>query len=601
MSASVNTTSMGHFPKAPLPGAVVDAEAARTLPTPTEQPQGLKHWLMRFQRELWLVGLFSGVANLMMLAPTLYMLQVYDRVLVSRSELTLIAVSVITLFFLMLMTFSEWVRSRVLVRVGVRMNDLLAQRVFRATFDAHLHRPGSQPAKPLADLTELRQFLTGNGTLAFFDAPWTPIYIMVLFLLHPVLGWAAIGFALLQAAVAYVGNRKALEPAQALAMRQRQSLAQVQVKLRTSESVQAMGMLGALQHRWNAYQAAYLAQHAHTHGAQHRMTAISKWLRYAQQSLALGLGALLVVNGELSAGAMIAANVLTTRALAPIDMLVGSWKGFLGARHAYQGLSALLDEFGSEPGDGVQKLPPSGAVRLQNVSAAAPASGTDQPPIVYGLNLTLQPGAITVVMGPSGSGKSTLAKVLLGIWPARSGVVWWGERPLSAWLPEERGDSVGYLPQDVELFEGTMADNIARLAQVDSPRVIEAARMAGLHETILRFPQGYNTPVGPAGGALSGGQRQRLGLARAVYGKPWLVVLDEPNANLDDVGEAALLQAVLQLKAAGAVVMLISHRPSVLRVADQLVWMQNGQVAHAGPRDDVLRALQPTAAAAPQA
>ena len=595
MSAVVDTTTMNHS-KTPT---FTDAVDAQVVPTLADRPQGLKHWLMHFRRELWLVGLFSGVANLMMLAPTLYMLQVYDRVLVSRSGLTLVAVSVITLFFLVLMTFAEWVRGRVLVRVGVRMSDLLAQRVFRATFDAHLHSPGAQPAKPLADLTELRQFLTGNGTLAFFDAPWTPIYITVLFLLHPVLGWTAIGFALLQAVVAFVSNRRALEPAQALAACQRQSLSQVQVKLRTSESVQAMGMLGALQRRWNAYQAAYLLQHARTHGAQHRMTAVSKWLRYAQQSLVLGGGALLVVRGELSAGAMIAANVLTTRALAPIDMLVGSWKGFLSARYAYRELSALLDRFGSNPEAVVQKVPPSGAVRLHNVSAAAPSQGADQPAIVSGLNLTLQPGAITVVMGPSGSGKSTLAKVLLGIWPARDGVVLWGERPLTAWLPEERGDNVGYLPQDVELFEGTMAENIARLAQVDASRVIDAARMAGLHETILRFPQGYNTPVGAGGGVLSGGQKQRLGLARAVYGSPKLVVLDEPNANLDDVGESALLHAVLQLKAAGAVVMLISHRPSVLRVADQLVLMQNGCVAHAGPRDDVLRAMQ--AAVAPQA
>ena len=595
--------SMGHPVKASSIGAVltVDAPTTHTVTDALAAPKGLKHWLMQFRRELWLVGLFSGVANLMMLAPTLYMLQVYDRVLVSRSELTLIAVSLITLFFLLLMVFSEWVRGRVLVRVGVRMNDLLAQRVFHATFDAHLRRPVLQPAKPLSDLTELRQFLTGNGTIAFFDAPWTPIYIGVLFLLHPVLGWTAIGFALLQAGVAYVGNRNSIEPAQALASRQRQSVAQVQVKLRTSESVQAMGMLSSLQNRWNVYQAGYLKQHALTHGAQHRMTAVSKWLRYAQQSLALGLGALLVVNGELSAGAMIAANVLTTRALAPIDMLVGSWKGFLSTRHAYRGLSDLLDEFGSEAGGSVQKLPPSGAVRLEDVSAAAPATGPGGPTIVSNVNLTLQPGSITVVMGPSGSGKSTLAKVLLGIWSTCSGAVWWGERPLDAWMPEERGNSVGYLPQDVELFEGTMAENIARLAEVDSPRVIEAARMAGLHETILRFPQGYNTPVGPAGGALSGGQRQRLGLARAVYGKPWLVVLDEPNANLDDVGEAALLQTVLQLKAVGAVVMLISHRPSVLRVADQLVWMQNGRVVHAGPRDDVMRALERAAPATPRA
>lgn len=552
---------------------------------------GLKHWLMRFQRELIVVGVLSMVANLMMLAPTLYMLQVFDRVLSSRSELTLVVLSLVTLFFFAMMAFAEWSRSRVLVRVGVSMNNLLAERVFRATFDAHLHRPGLQPARPLIDLTELRQFLTGNGVIAFFDAPWLPIYIAVLFFLHPVLGWSAIGFGVLQVAVAYVGHRRSLEPAHALSMQQQQSLAQVQAKLRTSESVQAMGMVPSLFKRWQVFQEGYLAQHAQTHGAQYRITAISKWLRYAQQSLALGIGALLVIRGELSPGAMIAANVLTTRALSPIDLLVGSWRGFLGARQSYQRLASLLDEFDSDDVQ-VNKVLPQGALRLEGVSAGAPAAESARLPIIHGVQLVLEPGQITVVMGPSGSGKSTLAKVLLGIWPVSAGGVWWGERPLDAWTPEERGQAVGYLPQDVELFEGSMADNIARLGEVESEKVIAAAKLAGLHETILRFPNGYNTPVGPTGGALSGGQRQRLGLARAVYGEPLLVVLDEPNANLDDVGEAALMQALSQLRARGAVVMLISHRPGVLRVADQLVIMRDGAIAQAGARDDVLASLQ---------
>ena len=566
-----------------------DAQGSDRASRTPVQPKGLKHWLLHFRRELWVVGIFSMVANLMMLAPTLYMLQVFDRVLSSRSELTLLVLSLITLFLFAVMAFAEWSRSRVLVRVGVRMNELLSQRVFRASFDAHLTHPGLQPAKPLSDLTELRQFLTGNGIIVFFDAPWTPIYIMVLFLLHPVLGWTAVGFALLQAGVAYWTNYRSTVPAQALGLRQSQSIGQIQAKLRTSESVEAMGMLSALYQRWQVYQQAYLEQHAATHGAQHRASAISKWLRYAQQSMALGVGALLVIDGQLSAGAMIAANVLSSRALAPIDMLVGSWRGFLSAKQAYLRLSALLNEFDGEITP-FQKVPPKGVVRIRNAVVAAPGS---QIAILNGVNLDLHPGTVTVVLGVSGSGKSTLARAVLGVWPTISGAVWWGERPLDAWSAEERGSSIGYLPQDVELFEGSLADNIARMGDVKSEQVIAAAKLAGLHEAILRFPKGYDTPTGPGGGMLSGGQRQRLGLARAVYGEPSLVVLDEPNANLDDVGEIALLQAVLQLKARGVAVMLVSHRTGVLQVADQLVVMKDGLIQHVGPRDDVLRALSP--------
>lgn len=560
-------------------------------------PKGLKYWLGKFRRELWVVGIFSMVANLMMLAPTLYMLQVFDRVLSSRSELTLVVLSLVTLFLFAVMAFAEWSRSRVLVRVGVRMNDLLSVRVFRASFDAHLRRPGMQPARPLNDLTELRQFLTGSGTIAFFDAPWTPIYLAVLFFLHPMLGWSAIAFALVQAAMAYWGHRRSLEPAQALSRAQMQSVAQVQAKLRTSEAVEAMGMLESLRQRWQSYQDGYLQQHAITHGSQHRVTAVSKWVRYAQQSLALGMGALLVIDGELSAGAMIAANVLTTRALAPIDMLVGSWRGFLSARQAYQRLSTLLDEFDGEQSP-FQKLPAQGLVRMEHVVAGAPNADREQPPILRGVSLALPPGTVTVIMGPSGSGKSSLARVLLGVWPAGSGTVWWGERPMDAWSHEELGPLIGYLPQDVELFEGSIAENIARLGEVDSAQVIAAAKTAGLHDALLRFPKGYDTPVGMAGGILSGGQRQRLGLARALYGQPALIVLDEPNANLDDVGETALLQAVVQMSARGAAVVLISHRTGVLKVADNVVVMRAGQIVHSGPRDDVLKAVSAANAAA---
>jgi ATP-binding cassette subfamily C exporter for protease/lipase len=561
------------------------------MSTPNTSPQRLRHWLKTVRQDWWVVGLFSMVTNLMMLAPTLYMIQVFDRVLVSHSELTLLALSLVTVFLLAMMTFAEWSRSRLLVRLGVRLNNLLSQRVFKASFEAHLTRPGLQPAKPLADLNEVRQFLTGQSVTAFFDAPWTPIFIAVLFFLHPVLGWTAIGFGALQTMVAYLTHRQALQPVQALGRQQSLSVGHVQTKLRNADAIAAMGMLESLRQRWQANQNAYLAQHATTHGAQHRAKVISKWLRYAQQSLALGTGAWLVIRGELSPGAMIAANVLATRALAPIDLLVGNWQAFLSARQAHQRLSALLDEFDGEA-TALQKVLPTGSVRLENVTACAPGSET---PILKEVSLTISPGTVTVVMGASGSGKSTLARVLLGVWPPQSGTVWWGERPLEAWSPEERGATVGYLPQDVELFEGSLADNIARLSSVDAPRVIAAAQLTGLHDMILRFPKGYDTPIGVGGVLLSGGQRQRLGLARAVYGDPALVVLDEPNANLDDAGEAALMQAVTQLRARGAAVLLISHRTSTLRIADQLVVMHSGRIQHAGPRDAVLRQLSPKA------
>lgn len=566
-----------------------ETRANSDAPTTT----GLGFWLRQFKRELVVVAIFSMVANLMMLAPTMYMLQVYDRVLSSRSELTLLVLSLIALFLFAIMAFAEWSRSRVLVRAGIRMDEVLAARVFRASFDAHLAHPVAMPGRAMRDLTELRQFLTGNGTIAAFDAPWTPIYIAVLFMLHPLLGWTSIAFAVLQAAIAYWGHRRSVGPAHALAESQTAMMTQVQTKIRMAEAVVSMGMVERLLAKWQAPHAEYMRQHATTHGAQHRMTAISKWLRYAQQSMSLGVGGLLVIDGQLSGGAMIAANVLMSRALGPIDMLVGTWRMYLSARDAFGRLDELLRNHG-EPDPLLSKVPPSGEVRLVQVSAGAPGSTQA---ILQDVSLALAPGTITVVMGPSGSGKSTLARVLLGVWPSASGAVWWGERPLQAWADDERGPHVGYLPQDVELFDGSMADNIARMGEVNPERVIAAAQMAGLHDTLLRLPKGYDTRLGEAGGVLSGGMRQRLGLARAVYGAPELVVLDEPNANLDEAGEAALAAAVQQLRANGAAVVLISHRPQVIALADQLVLLRAGRVQLAGPRDTVLHELRRTAGA----
>ena len=552
------------------------------------QRSELTQALWTFRREFLVVGVFSMVANVLMLSPTLYMLQVYDRVMVSRSELTLLAMSLITLFLFCVMAFAEWMRSRVLVRSGVRLDAMLGTRVFNASFEANLAPSGVSPARSFGDLIQIRQFLTGNGILAFFDTPWTPVYMAVLFILHPMLGWLALFFAAVQGALAWFGHRSTVAPAEEASKASSEASMYLQGKLRNAEVLEPMGMVHNLRPRWaQRHDQAQLLQ-GRAQALTHRITAWSKFIRYAQQSLALGAGALLVIDGQLSPGGMIAANVLMTRALAPIDMLVGTWRGFIGARGAFGRLEALLAAH-PERDPALSRVAPQGAITLREVVAVAPGRAE---PILKGVNLAVAPGTVTVVLGPSGSGKSTLARCMVGIWPGVSGEVLLDGLPISGWDRNELGPYLGYLPQDIELFEGSIAENIARFGDVSPEKVIAAARSAGLHEMILRFPKGYDTPIGEAGNLLSGGQRQRIGLARAVYGDPVLVVLDEPNANLDDVGEAALVRTVQELKAKGRTVFLITHRPGIVAVADRLLILRNGMVQTEGPRDEVLASMR---------
>jgi ATP-binding cassette subfamily C exporter for protease/lipase len=543
-------------------------------------------WL--FRREFLIVGIFSMIANVLMLAPTLYMLQIYDRVLASQSELTLLAMSLLTLFLFAVMGFAEWMRSRVLVSAGVRLDKQLSTHVFNASFEARLSQSGSASSRSFGDLIQIRQFLTGNGIFAFFDAPWTPIYMAVLFFLHPWLGVLGVVFALIQAALAWFGHRHTLAPSEAAATANADAGSFLQGKLRNAEVLESMGMIRSLQARWAGHHQTYLDRAAVSQHLTHRITAISKFLRYTQQSLALGAGALLVIDGQLSPGGMIAANVLMGRALAPIDMIVGSWRQFIGMRAAFTRLEALLLEFPPRDPD-FKRVPPKGDIVLTNVFANAPGRET---PILQNINLSVPAGTVTAVLGPSGSGKSTLARVLVGIWPDVTGLVVLNGLPIAGWNRIELGPHLGYLPQDVELLEGSIAENIARFGYVDSELVIEAAQSAGLHEMILRFPKGYDTSIGEAGNLLSGGQRQRIGLARAIYGNPVMIVLDEPNANLDDAGEAALLKTVQLLKTKGTTVFLITHRPGAVAVADRILMLRDGQVQADGPRDAVLAALQ---------
>lgn len=548
----------------------------------------LSRTLWEFRYEFVVAGVFSMVANLLMLTPTVYMLQVYDRVMLSQSMGTLMAVSLITLFFFGVLTFAEWSRSKLLVSSGVRMDELLSKRLFHASYDAYLNPAVKNPSRAFNDLTEVRQFLTGNGIFAFFDAPWAPIYIAVLFMLHPWLGVMAILFAAIQASLAWWGSN-ASKPAQAVASKSQQDAGSyLQSKFRNAEVIESMGMLSHLYRRWAEQNTRAMGHALNAQDVTGRVVAWSKFIRYTQQSLALGGGALLVIQGELSPGAMIAANVLMTRALAPIDLMVGTWPGFLSAKEAFVRLRDLLEAHPLRVKNELTMVP-KGDVVLKELVASAPGR---KEPILKGISAIMPAGTVTVVLGASGSGKSTLARVLLGIWPHGKGDVLLDGEPILKWDRMGLGPHIGYLPQDIELFDGTIAENIARAGQVVSEKVIAAAEASGLHQMILRFPKGYDTPMGEAGGLLSGGQRQRIGLARALYGEPALVVLDEPNANLDDEGEAALVRAVQVMKAKGKTVVLISHRPGIVGVADRLLILNQGTVQASGPRDGVLAALQ---------
>jgi ATP-binding cassette subfamily C exporter for protease/lipase len=446
------------------------------------------------------------------------------------------------------------------------------------------------PARSFNDLLQLRQFLTGNGIFAFFDVPWVPIYIAVCFFLHPLIGWLSVLFALIQLSMAWLSHRLSAPPAEAAQIAQVDVSQYVQNKVRNVEVIESMGMVSNLRAQW---------WRRHMHGLEagstvadltHRLAATSKFVRYSQQSLALGAGALLVIDGQITPGAMIATNVLMSRALAPIDLLVGSWRTAITASDAFKRLKTLLhahpeDDF--EPG--LRRAEPGGEVVLRNLVATAPGRPL---PIMKNINLTIPSGQVLVVLGASGSGKSTLARVILGIWADLKGEVLLDGLPISSWSRAQLGPHLGYLPQDIELFDGTVGENIARFGMVDSEQVIAAATSAGLHEMILRFPRGYDTPMGEAGSVLSGGQRQRIALARAIYGTPALVVLDEPNANLDDAGEVALANTVKTLRELGSTVVLISHRQGVVTLADRLLIMADGQVSVEGPRDAVLAALR---------
>ncbi|SFP69908.1 ATP-binding cassette, subfamily C, exporter for protease/lipase [Ectopseudomonas composti] len=544
--------------------------------------------LFRLRHSFYALAAFSGVINLLMLTPAIYMLQVYDRALVSSNLTTLMMLTVLVISLYILMALLETVRSSVLIRVGNRFDMMLNQRLFSAAFERNLRRAGGSPAQALQDLAQVRQLLTGNSLFAFFDAPWTPLYLLIIYLVHPLLGLVTLVGSLLLVILAWLTEISTRQP---LAEANQTSLACgsfANNNLRNAEVIEAMGMLPAIQRRWFGNHLKVLELQTLASDRAAYIAGTSRFVRVTLQSLILGAGALLAIQGEITPGMMIACSVLSGRAMAPVEQVISAWKQVLSSRAAWARLSELLHDFPlRKPSMSLPK--PVGMLHVENLFAGAPGTSTA---VLRGISFSLSPGEALGVIGPSASGKSTLARLLTGIWPAQSGKVRLDGADLYQWHKAELGPWLGYLPQDVELFEGSIADNIARFGEIDSQAVIRAAQQAGVHEMILRMPQGYDTHIGTDGSALSGGQKQRIGLARALYGDPALVILDEPNANLDDLGEAALLTAVHALKAQGKTLVLISHRPTVLSAVDKVLVLREGSVQLFGNREEVFAALR---------
>ncbi|CAD5201415.1 type I secretion system permease/ATPase [Pseudomonas sp. FEN] len=543
------------------------------------------------------VACFTALINLLMLVPSIYMLQVYDRVLTSQNETTLVMLTLMVVGFFAFIGLLEVLRSFIVIRIGSALERRLNLRVYQAAFERNLSRGEGQAGQALGDLTHIRQFLTGPALFAFFDAPWFPIYLLVIFLFNPWLGvFASVGVLLL-IALACLNESMTQKPLSEASGYSQRSSQLASSHLHNAEIIQAMGMLGALRRRWFQVHSGFLARQNRASDIGAVITSLSKMLRLCLQSLVLGLGALLVIKGEMTAGMMIAGSILMGRVLSPIDQLIAVWKQWSTAKLAYQRLDGLLREFPEVQGQ--MSLPaPQGQVAFEQVSAGPPGkSGAT----LHLVSFSLAPGEVLGVLGASGSGKSTLARVLVGVWPTLGGTVRLDGADLHRWDRDDLGPHIGYLPQDIELFSGSIAENIARFAEVDSAKVVEAARQAGVHELILRLPQGYDTLLGEDGSGLSGGQKQRVALARALYGGPRLVVLDEPNSNLDVVGETALTQAIALLKARGSTVVLVTHRSTSLTQADKLLVLNEGRLQAFGGSADVLKALSAGAQPAAQA
>ena len=543
--------------------------------------------LLQFKKAFRSIGIFTAIINLLMLVPSIYMMQVYDRVLASRNDFTLYMLSFIALGLFGLISALEHIRSMIVIKIGAKIDAFLNQRIYTAAFEQNLRGAGVNAGQALNDLTTIRQFVTGSGMFAFFDAPWFPLYLLVIFIFNPWVGLFALVSVVILIGLAWLNqwvSSAALKEASAVSI---QSTSMATNNLRNAEVIEAMGMHPQVRERWFSLHNRFLHLQAEASRKAAVITAVTKFVRTSVQSLILGVAALLVIKGELSGGVMIAASILLGRTLSPVEQIIGVWKQWEGVLSAYKRLEDLLRRHPPRKA-GMSLPPPEGSVRVEQVAAAPP--GTNRM-VLRNINFELRAGEIMGLIGASGSGKSTLARLLVGVWPVANGSVRIDGADVFQWSKDELGPFMGYLPQDIELFAGTIAENIARFGEVDSFKVVAAAKLAGVHELILQMPEGYETRVGDGGSGLSGGQKQRIGLARALYGDPVFIVLDEPNSNLDEAGEFALAESILELKKRQRTVVIISHRPSIIRITDKLMVLQNGAALAFGPTEQVLEAM----------
>ena len=533
---------------------------------------------------------FSAVISLLMLAPTIYMMDVYDRVVNSRSVMTLAMLTIMVTAAYAMMELLEKIRSTMLRSAGIELDQALSERVYSAMFQGFLRRQVGGSTQALNDLKVVREFLANPALFAIMEAPVSLFALLLIFAISPVLGWASVLGAVVQVGVAYMNERAIRQPLTDANKSAGVAQQFAESSLRNAHVMESMGMLTAVHARWQKRQQTFLAQQAMASEGGGFWSATSKMVQLVFASLMLGLGAWLMLGNSLNGGAsmMIVGSVLGGRVLAPLTQVVAQWNSVVNARGAWSRLELLLSQIPTKPE--TMPLPaPKGHLLVEGVVAGAPGQ---QVPIVRGVQFGLNPGEVLAVVGPSASGKTTLARLLVGLWPALGGKVRLDGADVYSWDKQELGPYLGYLPQGVELLEGTLAENIARFGEVDIQQVEAAAKLVGLHELIEAMPLGYNSPIGRDGAILSGGQRQRVGLARAIYGRPVFVVLDEPNSSLDEVGDAALAKAILTLKQLGTTFVVMTHRTSVLGVADKMLVMREGTQQAFGPRDEVLAAMQ---------
>lgn len=548
----------------------------------------MRAFLRKFLPFFVAAGVFSFFMNMLLLTPSLYMLQVYDRVLGSRSEETLWFISLLLFVALMVMGSMELVRSRLLVRANNAIDAELAPYLLQKMAAGATSPEGNQYSYGLKDLNAIKGFLTGSGILAFFDAPWMPIAMIILWYMHHYLFLVALVGAVLMIALTILNEYMTRKPLEEANGASRIAGRHVEIALRNAEVVNAMGMLKGVANRWAGLNDRVIALQSKASERAGTISGATKFIRQSIQSLGLGVGAYIVLNEPtFTPGMMIAGTIVLGKALGPIELLIGGWKGFLEARIAYSRLDAYMkaQHLEIEP---MELPPPTGQISLEKVSFGIRSTNKV---IIKDISFALPAGESLGIIGPSAAGKSTLARLMVGVWKPLQGTIRLDGADMASWPSERLGPYIGYLPQDIELFAGSIADNIARLDDPDSDKVIRAAQLAGLHEMILRMPKGYDTYIGENGAVLSGGQRQRIGLARALYGDPKLIVLDEPNASLDNDGELALLQAMSYMKQLGTTVVVITHKVSLLSNVDKLLVLNDGALAVFGPREGVLQHL----------